>query len=308
MNYRAYKLTFPQAVHFGNNRLESSEYVFHSDTLFSALYIEANKRSSDVADRFFDHAKEGNLRWSDTFPYIGDELYLPKPLLKISADSAQQGDSIVKKKYKKLKYVQASLFDIYLRGDYPIERADELSELGMEFTRTSASICEDEDTIPYRIGEYVFNEGCGLYILVGYETEECIKLFDELIDSLSYSGIGGRKSSGLGKFTYQIVRVPNSVIDRLNDNFTKFETLSLSVCEDFLLESVLEKAEYSIEKRGGFTQLIEREESPRKKRDVYAFSVGSTFMNRFNGEIIDVSTDNRCHVYRYMIPMFMGVE
>ena len=41
MKYLMYKLTFPNGIHIVNGRLSSSDITIHSDTLFSAMCIEA---------------------------------------------------------------------------------------------------------------------------------------------------------------------------------------------------------------------------------------------------------------------------
>ena len=47
MKYKAYKLSFPCGVHFGENSLDSSETLFHSDSMFSALCTEASREGND---------------------------------------------------------------------------------------------------------------------------------------------------------------------------------------------------------------------------------------------------------------------
>ena len=50
---------------------------------------------------------------------------------------------------------------------------------------------------------FYFNDGNGLYIIVGFQDEKVKNLFEELLESLSYTGVGGKKSTGLGRFEYQ---------------------------------------------------------------------------------------------------------
>ena len=45
-------------------------------------------------------------------------------------------------------------------------------------------------------------------VLAGYENESDRELLDELFESLQYTGIGGKKSSGLGRFIYKVCKVP----------------------------------------------------------------------------------------------------
>ena len=308
MFYRSYKLTFPGAVHFGDLRLESSEYTFHSDTLFSALCIEALNVSVDMLNTLVEHVQSGKLIWSDAFPYIGNELFIPKPYIRIEGNTAEQGDSVLKKKYKKLKYIQASLFSDYLAGIYPVDRVDDINELGIHVTKTSASINGEEETVPYRIGEFLFNENCGLYLIVSFDDEKTQSFFDRLFMSLSHTGIGGRRSSGLGKFSYESDFLPESIIERLQSDSKRYELLSLAMCDDMFLEEILEDAEYSLIKRGGFIHPSGNAASNMKKKDVYMFASGSCFFKKFKGRIIDVSTVSDHPVYRNAMPLFLGVD
>ena len=52
MEYKAYKLMFQGAVHFGKQNLDEGEYSFYADTLFSALCQEALKIDHDTFQAF----------------------------------------------------------------------------------------------------------------------------------------------------------------------------------------------------------------------------------------------------------------
>lgn len=58
----------------------------------------------------------------------------------------------------------------------------------------------EEKPLPYYVGSYVFSEHSGLYFILGVEHEEEFTLIKDLLLSLGYSGIGGKRSSGYGKF------------------------------------------------------------------------------------------------------------
>ena len=83
MRYTIYKLSFPNGIHIGTGNLSSTEKVIHSDTLFSAMCIEAlNMGGEEELNRFVQMAKDNKLRISDAMPYIGDTIYLPKPMIR----------------------------------------------------------------------------------------------------------------------------------------------------------------------------------------------------------------------------------
>lgn len=77
------KLTFQVPVHFGDGRLSGGEYTCDAATLFSALFIEALKM--DCADELLAATKLGELTLSDAFPYIGERLYVPKPMVDLGS-------------------------------------------------------------------------------------------------------------------------------------------------------------------------------------------------------------------------------
>lgn len=54
----------------------------------------------------------------------------------------QSEDMTIRKKFKKLEYVQVSLLDQYLKGQYPIDKGSDIKELGVHALKTSASIRE----------------------------------------------------------------------------------------------------------------------------------------------------------------------
>lgn len=304
MNYKIYKMIFTQGVHFGDHSLEKSEITFQADTLFSALCIEALK--IDKLDVLLNSVKENHLVFSDAFPYMGQEFFIPKPMKKIE-QVIQNEDMTVRKKFKKLEYVQVSLLDQYLKGEYPIDKGSDIKELGVHVLKTSASIRGNEEALPYRVGIYRFKEHNGLYIVVGYDSEEILDLFDELFEMLSLSGIGGKKNSGLGHFRYNTVELPKELNKRLN---TKGEvmTLSVSLPTDKEIEDILDDSRYLLVKRSGFVDSYTYSKEQRRKKDIYLFKSRSCFNKTYQGDVYDVSSGGNHSVYKYAKPLFMGVE
>lgn len=311
MDYRIYKLDFNGGVHFGKTSLEDSEYTFCADTLFSALCIEAIKESKEKFNRFVDAAKKRKIVISDAFPYIREEYFLPKPMIRIEGDTT--GDSRIKKAYKKLKYVNADKFDQYLSGKYNIfEEQSKINELGISELRTMASVRNDgTDTTPYRTGVYYFKEGNGLYIIAGFEESSVRELFEDLMISLSYIGIGGKRNSGLGRFELKFGKIPSNIEKRLLvDVNKKREVISLSVSlpNKEELPEIIEGSQYMMIKRSGFVSSTTFSDTELRKRDLYMFKVGAYFKKTFEGGIYDVSDGQGKHpVYRYAVPMFLEV-
>ena len=304
MNYKIYKMIFTQGVHFGDHSLEKSEITFQADTLFSALCIEALK--IDKLDELLESVKENHLVFSDAFPYMGQEFFIPKPMKKIE-QVVQSEDVTTRKKFKKLEYIQVSLLDKYIKGQFPINKGSDIKKLGIHVLKTSASIRGNEEALPYRVGIYRFKKENGLYIVVGYDSQEILDLFDELFEMLSLSGIGGKKNSGLGHFDLEIAELPKELNQRLN---TKGEvmTLSVSLPTEDELEEILDDSRYLLVKRSGFIDSYTYSKEQRRKKDIYLFKSGSCFNKTYQGDIYNVSSGGSHPVYKYAKPLFMGVE
>ncbi len=308
MDYRVYKLRFSGMVHFGNTRLEDAEYTFSADTLFSALCLEAVKAGDSDINRLYQLVSKGDLYFSDAFPYIGEELYLPKPFKHIDKED-ESGDSNIKKAYKKLKYIPVSKFDKYLRGDFDPISDNSMRDFGRKQVKTSVSIRGEEEPKPYRVGMYSYNDNCGLYIIIGFHDPDDMNLIEELLLGLSYNGIGGKRSAGLGRFEL----IKDELKDGLKERLTRDGKIkmSLSVClpKEDELPSAMEGAQYSLCKRSGFVQSDRYADDQVKKKDLYLFKSGSCFINTFHGDVYDVSSESGSHpVYRYAKPMFLEVD
>lgn len=305
MNYAVYKLEFTSGVHFGKGLLNDSDYVFRADALFSAMYIEALKYGNGTADQFYESTKSGSLRISDALPYVKDRYMIPKPMLHI--ESARRGDSGEKKRYKKLKYLPVNQLEEFLSGRMSLEQ-DPMKDFGIVQQRIMAAVRKEEDTQPFHVGIFYFNPGNGLYVIISYAEKEEKELAEQLLEAVSYSGIGGEKSRGLGKFELKKAGKNTEVLMKCLEKSSEGKLLlSTALPREEELESALEGAAYLLGKRSGFVSSEIYVDEQRKKKDLYVFMAGSYFVNCFEGDIYDVSEGGTHPVYRYAKPMFMGV-
>jgi len=301
MKYKIYRLKFPYGVHFGGNSLDESKMTFSADTLFSALYQEALAIGEDAAKELYDCVQEDRFLFSDAFPYIGDTNYLPKPMIRITK-SEQEGDSVIKKAYKNLKYIPMDKMDTYIKGDLdPQKESQRLKTLGVKALKTSVAIHGYEETMPYHVGVYYYNDGCGLYIIAGFESSHEEDLFYDLLDALSYSGIGGKRRSGFGRFEIESIKDVS-----LSEQGEHYMTLSVSLPEENEME-VLRDASYQVIKRGGFVGSEDYSDEYRKKKDLFMVTAGSCFHEMYSGNIYDVSNGGKHAVYRYGKPIFWAL-
>lgn len=307
MNYRLYKLAFPGAVHFGKRNLSEGECSCCADTLFSALCQEAQKIGGHAMEELYRYAKEGRLLFSDLFPYMGDDCYIPKPMRRIEV-AERSGDSVVKKAFKKLKYIPMDQLSRYLNGTYDVLHAASLSDLGHFEMKTAVSLRGEAEPAPYRVGVYSYKQGNGLYLIVGYQEESAWKLAEDLLERLSFSGIGGKRSSGLGRFELLFGKLPEDFCRRLTADGARYMSLSVSLPRGEELEEALQDAEYLLGKRSGFVASERYAPEQTRKKDLYVFQAGSCFSARFQGDVYDVSGGGGAHpVYRYAKPMLMEV-
>lgn len=304
MVYQLYKLEFLNNVHFGKNSLNDAEISFSADTLFSALCIEALK--SGELKKLYEVTQKGELVISDAFPYQGKTYYFPKPCVRIERTESR-GNSSEKKKIKKMKYIPAEQMDSWLSGNFvPDERYD-LSRLGKKGVKVSVAVRGKEEPDPYRVKYFSFNEGNGLYFLAG-GTEENLKFLEKLMTSLSYSGLGGKRYAGMGRFDYRIAGIPENIQKRLQQKAARYMLLSTALPDEEELPQVMQEADYQLVRRGGFVASETYSEQQMRKKDLYVFAAGSCFGKTFSGNIYDVSSGGKHAVYRYAKGFFMGVD
>lgn len=307
MQYKIIKLYFHTGMHIGNGMLTDGNPVFYADTLFSALCHEALYMPGGV-ERLYQTFYQGKLRISDAMPYIHKEYYVPKPMVNIHFDDA---DSKKKKAFKKLKYIPIQKLDEYLAGNLnPVVEEKRCSTVGTYKMRTSVKINRDGDPEPFHIGVYHFQENAGLYICVSYQQKEDFEYLMEIFDALCLTGIGGKRSAGLGKFNIMPIECPQILKKRLceDSSYRNYISLSLTIPQKDEMEAACQDASYLLRRRGGFISSTAYSEEFQKKQAMYVFESGSVFKNKFAGDIFDVSVKEGGHpVYRYAYPLFMGV-
>ena len=185
---------------------------------------------------------------------------------------------------------------------------DSLHNLGKSGMRVSVGIRGNEDPEPYRVNAFYFNDGNGLYIIVGFQDEKAKNLFEELLESLSYTGIGGKKSTGLGRFECQESKIPTNLEKRLQRVEKMNILLSTAMATDRELEKILDCSYYSLLKRGGFIDSEKYAEQQMRKQERYVFTPGSCFSQVFKGTVITEKNHGTHPIYRYEKALFLGVD
>jgi len=311
MKYQIFKMRFKNYLHAGEKNLTDSSLSISADTLFSALCFETLKhKGPDGIKELVSLAKSGDLQISDALPYLEQGFFIPKPITHIEPKEISN-DSTIKKAFKKLKFIDVTMLKDYFSGDLdPKAEGDIFSEIGWSDLRSNVNIRSKEtggDPEPYHVGTYKFAENAGLYVLVG--SKNGFELIKNLFKSLSYSGIGGKRSSGFG--TFEIEQTSAQDFEPFLKNAEKSKkkmSISVSMAKENELEKALQKAEYSLKRRAGFVASPNYADSFLRKKDFYSFAAGSCFENIFEGDVFDVSNGGNHPVYRYAKPLFLGVN
>ncbi len=305
MSLKTIKLCFDKPVHFGNKRLGESGFTISSDTLFSALFIEAIHLNLDT-----DFLLE-DLLISDTFPFKDNTLFLPKPMIHIKSDKEDLTD---KKLFKKLKFIPVDMFKQYLYGDCngdDVRDFIDWLDIGTTSTITKVALESLEakqigNSQPYNVGIHSYSDNSGIYFLAKGNQETFSKL-SILLESLQHAGLGGKRKSGYGKFSFEMYE--DEDIEDLFKEKGEFNILlsTAMVNKNEDLESVLKEAQYLLKKRSGFVQSQNYSNQLVKKKDFYSFTAGSVFSTPFKGGVFDVSNQGNHPVYRYAKAFWLEV-
>jgi CRISPR-associated protein Csm4 len=311
MERRIYKLTFKGSVHFGNTSLEDAEFTLHADTVFSALLIEALKiGGAEKLEQVKTLASTDCLYISDAMPFLGEQYFIPKPIFQILPDGSarKDDDSVMKKKFKKVKFIPIEKLEDYFRGKADPDELGGAGRFGSAALHTKVNIRGEGD--PYQVGVFQFVENAGLY-LIASGTDESLGIVEELLYGLSAAGIGGKRGSGYGRFELskendaQTLAIFN---ERLKDGFQRYVSLCPALPREDELPEVMKDACYRIEKRSGFVYSEDYAPESVRKNDLYVFAAASVFSKTFKGDIYDVSSGGNHPVYRYAKPLFVGVK
>ena len=298
MTYKMYIMNFHTA-HFGAGSLDSSKMTFAADRLFSALVLEAKKMGK--MEEFVSIAGQDDFALTDAFPYQSGP-FLPKP---IGFPKFEQSDltTDVKevrrqaKMAKKLQFIPLDKFDSYVNGTLFKDADHAVTNI---VTKNQPHV----DGNLFQVSTVRFADQSALYVIA---TES--NLLNELMTSLQYTGIGGKRSSGYGQFDLTILDLPDSFKNRLTKaRQGPVMTLTTSLPVEKELEYAMETASYLLSKSSGFAFSTETNENYRKQ-DLYKFASGSTFSETFTGHIVDVRPLDFPHeVLNYAKPLFFNME
>lgn len=271
-------------------------------------------------------------------PYFYDvyeeeyKLFLPKPILYIENKEKKTlkiDNKSLKKVLKEIEFIQVADLENYI-NDIKNNNTEEISLYSNKMIEKDLATkvnMEEEISNPYNIVSNTYmnklnNDGLeiegasGLYFIIYYKEQKQYELIKNIIKSLQYTGIGGKKSIGYGQFRID-TKVDNSrdeeilyeLINKSNDSKYKMLISLLSPTLDEMKQLDNKNIFYSLMKRSGFVYSSEYSNRNLKKKDIYMFEEGSCLDKLYLGDIKDVSKKNNKHaVYKYGIGMYLGVD
>lgn len=295
MKKEVVKLAFSTPIHYGNNNkpglLSTGNYIL-SDTLYSAL-IDNNPT---ILNKLVELVNKKKIALSDMLPYVEEELLVPKGNNQIDFNN-DSIDRTFMKKAKKINFISLKNYSNYYKNlsKEIIEDAVLLeSKIGEFGIRTNNQIKRDFDkeTEPYILSTFTFYEKSGLYLFIEYDDINDLNFIKEELRSLGVSGIGGRRSSGFGKFTIK----ESSNYDE--SKVGKYLLLSTTITPPDNMSG------FEIIKRSGF---YHSSDGFFKKRDLYAIKSGLLLDNKTEGIILD-NLSNMQKIYRFFIPLYVRIN
>ena len=287
--FSIYKLQFTSPLHISDHHNDDgySLKFISSDTLYAAMTACLAKIGHSIPDN-------GDLGFtiSSLFPYYQKDessapvYFLPMPL----SQQTELADVALAKKAKKVKWVDASLYNGILLGENLSNHLSDIQEAylskyplpidadgSMEFVRaemsqrvTLVSRTGEENAMPYFVEKIVFKHHSGLYFIAQGDTS----LLEEALSRLSLEGIGSDRNVGFGFFDFstdELTLEPPQDADHQM-------ALSLLIPENEeqlkqLMDS--DKVAYDFTRRGGW--ITTHPFTTLRKNAIYGFLPGSVF-------------------------------
>lgn len=290
------KLHFTSPLHIGDQKNDDygiSLKTISSDTMYAAMTAVLAKSGVSLPE-------DGDLGFtiSSLFPYYqkssdsSSVFFFPQPL---QARLPQLKDLGVRKKVKKVRWLDTCFFEKVLKGEHLFENCNEtdikcihgeyLSEQEIPSDFISSQVIQrvtlqsrvgEKDALPYYVDRVSFKDHAGLFFIV----EGDLSNLDMALDLLSLEGIGTDRNVGNGFFDYMRETIELDIPQESEYSVS----LSLLIPEskeqfDSLVSS--DKVAYDIERRGGWITTYPFQSL--RKNAIFGFIPGSVFYNKAQG-------------------------
>lgn len=324
--YSIFRLSFKTPVRFGNGKgasgLDTMKITLSSDSLFSAIYSEYIRFfGEDEASKLIASFEKCETSISSLLPWKstdnGFSYFIPKPIFQ---GIKKGNEDNVKKQLKKIRFISLSNMSKYfdfINGKTGLgNEKDWDMDIGAELLTDRVNLTGDKPE-PYRVASYRFVEGSGLYFIIQYIDKDLFGRFKKAVELLGISGIGGKISSGLGKYTIKECTLDgngeeNLLYDMLENKNAKVQMLigAYHPKEEEIEKLKMDGYTYILEKRDGFCTSpdFSSANGPLKRKSCVMVSEGSCFVERLEGKILDLSYGNFHKVFRLGKTLFLGVS
>lgn len=299
MKAEAIKFRFISPIHLGkgNDNLDKSETIYHSDSLKSAIYAVGLPHFPEWKDeaRFFD-----GFAISSCFPFSGNEYFLPKPMIHKQIRFGKTDDAKSAKKGKKIAFFSKSHFENFINPkeegfriedelitpDGAFVCADPFTALSNFFTteisqRVSVpnEASDETETKPFYADRIYFTKDCGLYFIVKFENSQLRSQILKTLKLLGESGIGTDRTIGNGLFDFDERK------DVSDFELKEYKVANMKINLGLYLPTLSEHGEidfnnsaWGFTKRGGYLAGAANEKhNSLRKKSIYLFNEGSVF-------------------------------
>lgn len=297
------KLRNLSPIHIGTGKenYDFSAGELHSDTLSAALAAVGIQKGllNDA------HAFMKSVRLSTAFPYYRDMYFLPKPQGKINAKIDGQEEHEYRKKLKKVKFVERSLWQQLINGNqlrlsknqitghFIIPADKSMPEFCKSQVNQRVSVSRDCDIAPtpFFFDWHYYDKEAGLYCMVATDGDITLNKLVILFELLGELGVGTDKSVGGGHFEVSSDKI--EIAEPVEASSTML--LSLYIPAESEMKSLFNgEPKYTLVRRGGYMAGSSVEQFRRlRKKTVYAFGVGSVFKTvlKLDGKIVDLKPE-----------------
>ena len=337
MQYYLYTLCFDAPVHFGaaerGGGLEHTQMTLTADALFSAMAAELSAAGGqDALQDLLAAVRDGRMRFSDLLPWreepSGDwDFYVPRPAFWEQVNHSLPDSyasacalSRARKQQKKTAYVRASRLQDFGAAVCAGRPFEEVNDFGEEILRQRVN-CRGEEPLPYFVGSFAFHEQAGLYLVLAIDDadtdeSEHVEAMACLLDFIGQTGIGGKRSSGYGKFHLAddpIILSDDAVYGE--DDGALYQMLSDTAAEwQMAIAPVLPGVQdieaaahglYRLRHVGGF---VTTDALAEKKNSICLLDSGSCLHERIAGSMAVLGQNEGHPVLRYGYGLYLGIR
>ena len=297
MNTYLAKLEFQAPLAAGHDGPRSErEPLVRSDSLFGAIcHTWAQLYGRESLEELlgsFDSAPP--LLVSSLFAYSPAAYYLPKPLGRPLHEPEPHWAS----RLRRVAWLPVEHFHAWVHGG-AVSWAKLLAAEPVGYAQTHAVVARARlaqdrrlnRAAPFRDNVIVFAPGCGGYIVVQTDSEEVANRLGRCLVLLGETGLGGRRSVGMGQFTVAtggLVPVPSEWAFMAAAGARSGVALSLYAPRAEETEALASRGAYRLCTRDGWAQSAPPR-APSKKQAMTMVEEGSVVPLPCRGQLVDVT-------------------